>query len=150
MRGDQKFYQTNERVEDLAGHFRGSKLYGSALAHMLKEAEETSGPLVDFTSGRLHDHLTRVLESVVDNMPNFQAIVCLGNESHGLVSSCVGGYTAARLRVGGCAEIELFKRRVLIGRLYHPSRVFKGGWAARHIEWRAVADQVNNRLAASG
>jgi hypothetical protein len=91
-----------------------------------------------------------VLEFVVQNMPNLQVMVCLGNEAHGLVSSCAGDYTAARLPIGGCAEIELFKRRVLIGRLYHPSRAFTGGWAARHIEWRAVADRVNNRLAAAG
>ncbi len=140
-------YRTNERVEELAGYFRGSKLYGSALAHMLKEDDQTSGSLADFTSGRLHDHLKRVLDFVVQNMPNLQAIVCLGNEANGLVSSCSGGYNAARLPVGGCVEVELFKRRVLMGRLYHPSRAFTGGWAARHIEWRAVAERVNKRIA---
>jgi hypothetical protein len=140
-------YQTNERVEELAGLFRGSILYGSALAHMLKEDDETSGSLADFTSGRLHDHLKRVLGFVVENMPNLEGIVCLGNEAHGLVSSCTGGYAAAGLPVGGCLEVELFKRRVLMGRLYHPSRPFAGGWVARHGEWQAVADRVNKRIA---
>jgi hypothetical protein len=107
---DRMGYKTNERVVELASYFRGSKLYGSALAHMLKEDDQTSGSLANFTSGRLHDHLKRVLEFVVQNMPNLQAIICLGKDSNGLVSSCSGGYSATRLSVGGCVELELFKR----------------------------------------
>lgn len=140
-------FQTNERVEELSGYFTGSKLYGSALAHMLKEDEKTSGSLAGFSSGQLQDHLRCVLEFVVQDMSNLQAIVCLGNEAHRLVSSCPGGQPTAALSVGGCVESELFKRRLLVARLYHPSRAFKGGWTARHIEWRTVADQVNRRIA---
>jgi hypothetical protein len=95
----------------------------------------------------LHDHLKRVLEFVVQHMPNLRAIVCLGNEAHRLVSSCPGGGTAAALPVGGSVDVQLFKRRLLVGRLYHPSRPFPGGWDARRIEWRAVADRVNNWIA---
>lgn len=140
-------YQTNERVEELARHFSGSKLYGSALAHMLKEDERTSGALAGFSSGPLQDHLRRVLESVVQDMSNLQAIVCLGNEAHRLVSSCASDDAATDLPVGGCVESDVFKRRLLVARLYHPSRPFPGGWDARHVEWQAVADLVNKRIA---
>jgi hypothetical protein len=40
---DRMGYKTNERVVELAEYFRGLKLYGSALAHMLKEDDQTSG-----------------------------------------------------------------------------------------------------------
>lgn len=139
-------YQTNEQVEELAGYFTGSNLYGSALAHLLKEDERTSSSLADFTSGRLHNHLKRVLEFVVQDMSKLRAIVCLGNEAHGLVSSCPGGHSVASLPVGGCGECVLFERQVLVGRLYHPSRPQRGSWPARHLEWRAVADKVNGRI----
>jgi hypothetical protein len=142
-------YLTNERVTDIAGLFKGSKLYGSALAHMLKESEQTSGSLADFYSGPLHDHLKCVLEFVVDNMCNLEAIVCLGNEAYSLVSTCVGTPSAAALLVGQCMEVELFKRRVLLAKLYHPSRPFAGGWAARREEWGAVARQINRCIANS-
>jgi hypothetical protein len=146
---DQMGYQTNEKVKEIARHFIGSKLYGSALAHMLKEAEDTSGSLPDLLNegGELHKHLKRVLEFVVQNMPNLRAIICLGNDAHGFVASCASGSTAPGVPVGGCAEIELFNRRVLLGRLYHPSRAFRGGWPARHKEWQVVARQVNERTA---
>src|SRR5262250_852166 len=61
-------YLTNERVTKIGQLLNGSKLYGSALAHMLKEDEKTSGSLANFHSGALHDYLKRVLKFVVDNM----------------------------------------------------------------------------------
>lgn len=145
--GDSMGVKTNEQVKKLAKLFHGSKLYGSALAHMLREGGQTSGYLRGFKSGPLHDHLKSVLDFVVQNMPNLQAIVCLGKEAYELVSSCCGDYIAPTLPAGDCVEVKLFKRRVLRGCLYHPSRGFAGGWAARHIEWRAVADRVNKRIA---
>lgn len=147
MRGrDPMGYQTNERVKELAQHFVGPKLYGSALAHMLKEDAQTSGSLTDFLSGPLHNHLNRVLEFVVQNMRNLGAVVCLGNEAYGLVSSCSRGHMGAALAVGQCVDVELFKRRIVVARLYHPSRPFAGGWAARRKEWQAVANEVNRRI----
>ena len=140
-------YRTNERVMEIAQLFLGSKLYGSALAHMLKENEQTSGSLADFYSGGpLRDHLKRVLEFVVTNMCNLEAIVCLGNEAYGLVSACVGTPGASVLPTGQCVQLELFKRQVLLAKLYHPARPFAGGWAARREEWRAVARQINDGL----
>src|SRR5262245_60027688 len=142
-------YLTNERVTKIGQLLEGSKLYGSALAHMLKESEETSGSLANINSGPLHDHLKRVLQFVVESMRNLQAIVCLGNEAHGLVSACVDSSDAAALLVGKCVEVELFNRGLLLARLYHPSRPFSGGWPVRHDEWKAVARQVNSRIANS-
>ena len=95
MRGrDRMGYKTNEGVKELAEHFTGSKLYGSALAHMLKEDDRTSSSLRGFSSGPLHDHLKRVLEFVLQNMPNLKAIVCLGNEAYQLVT-CLAHYTGS-------------------------------------------------------
>gem|GEM_PF-3856286 len=139
-------YKTNERVAELAQFFRGSKLYGSALAHMLKEDEKTSGSLAHLTSGRLADHLRRVLRFVVDGMPNLQTIVCLGNEAHRLVSSCTDDARLAALTVGGSVEVSLYGPRILVARLYHPSRPFTGGWAERRKEWQAVANEINARI----
>jgi hypothetical protein len=139
-------YQTNERVAELAEYLQGSKLYGSALAHMLKEEERTSGALAYFASGRLLEHLRRVLRFVVHSMPHLQAIVCLGNEAHRLVSLCANDRPMAALSVGGSINSSLYGRRVLVARLYHPSRPFPGGWVERRKEWQAVADQVNARI----
>ena len=135
---DRMGYKTNEGVKELAEHFTGSKLYGSALAHMLKKDDRTSSSLRGFSSGPLHDHLKRVLEFVLENMPNLKAIVCLGNEAYQLVM-CLAHYTGNALSVGDCVDIQLFKRHVLLARLYHPSR--------RRTGWQRVADQVNKRIA---
>jgi len=143
---DRMGYRTNEKVADLATYFSGTKLYGSALAHMLKADNRASSSLAGLTSGQLHDHLKRVLDFVVQNMPNLKAIVCLGCEAHKLVSACSDSRTAAKLSMGACVEISLFSRPVLMGRLYHPSRPFAGGWAARDVEWQSVADCVNRRI----
>lgn len=144
VRGDSMGWPTNERVQDLANRIRGSKLYGSVLAHMLKIGEE----LPELRGGLLHDHLQRVLEFVVGDMTNLQALVCLGNIPHQLVASWADDVrTAAKLPVGGCEEVGLLGRRVLLCRLYHPSRAFKGGWKERRAEWHDVAGQINQRIA---
>jgi hypothetical protein len=143
-------YVTNERVSELAELIHGGKLYGSALAHMLKVGSKTSSSLMGFRSGALQEHLAQVLEFVVDRMANLRAIVCLGADAHWLVSSCITTRsTGSDLAVGKCADAQLFDRRILIGRLHHPSRAFAGGLGARRNEWRAVASEVNSRIAST-
>src|SRR5262245_48125456 len=82
---------------------------GSALAHMLKENDDTSGLLPDY-HGRLHNHLKRVLEFVIDNMPNLKAIVCLGNRAYSAVSACASTPSPAALLVKRhCARSNSFR-----------------------------------------
>lgn len=139
-------FQTNERVKELADLIKGGKLYGSALAHLLKEDERTSSSLSDFHTGPLREHLECVLGLVVKTMPKLRAVICLGNEAHDLVSSIAAG-AAAGLQVGQCSNSTLFERELVIARLYHPSRAFKGGLGARRKEWNDVAEQINKFIA---
>ena len=135
-------WRTNERVEEIAALLPGAKLYGSALANLMKNGEETSGRLGDFSSGPLREHLGDVLRFVVREMPNLRAIVCLGNDAWDLVTSVYAPPTPEAWPLGEPVPAVDDSRELLLFRLYHPSRAFRGRWVARRKEWRRVADEL--------
>ncbi len=143
---DRMGYLTNERVWALSELILGGKLYGSALAHLLKTGNSTSNTLSDFFHGPLFEHVAAVLRHVTHSMQALRAVVCLGKEAHRLVSLCSSKRAPESLQVGECCVAELFDRPVIVGRLHHPSRPFQGGWSARHAEWNRVASSINQHL----
>jgi hypothetical protein len=144
-------YRTNEKVLELSDVISGRRtLYGSALAHMLKDGNETSNDLSEMLRGPLYTHLTKVLQFVVESMPNLRAIVCLGKDSRGFVASQRGCGFVESLEPGAVCDATLFGRQLTVGFLYHPSRPFPGGWSARYREWQAVADAIKHRGSRAG
>lgn len=141
-------WRTNERTQELADCLPGSKLYGSALAHMMKNDEETSSALRDFNRGPLRDHLERVLRFVVDAMPNLRSIVCMGNEAWRLSTSVYAPQAASKAPLAqpvAAGAAGAAGRTLRLFRLYHPSRPFAGGWAARREEWAKVGDELRRQ-----
>lgn len=139
---DRMGWRTNEKVIELASLLPGEKLYGSALGHLMQDGEETSTDLSGVGSGPLRAHLDSVLRFVLSEMDSLRAIVCLGNHSWDLVSSMYAPRSKSGGELGARVDVDLGGRPGSIFRLYHPSRAFTGGWAARRAEWGRAGDAL--------
>lgn len=94
--GDVGGWRTNQRLKSLADDISGSKLYGSATAHMLYDDPNWSRSLQGFWEGELHDHLVEVLRWTICSMPNIQNVACLGREAWYLTSMAMSDAIAAK------------------------------------------------------
>lgn len=88
---DKKGYNTNESlrrlVEDYAKGY--GILYGSAASHILYDdgCEKYSQVLRGFKDDQLQNHLIKVLDWVIQNMPNLKCIMCLGEKAWQVANS---------------------------------------------------------------
>lgn len=135
---DRMGWRTNEKLVELSQHVLGSKLYGSALAHLLKNDQATSSPLPGFNADPLRGHLRRVLDFVVKEMASLSTIICLGNESWNLVRLSFAPGVQRQSPRAFPVSVNAHGKPITVFRMYHTSRPFEGGWARRHEEWRRV------------
>lgn len=72
--------RTNLRLQALAEPFRDRRLlYGSALANLLRDDGDVSGPLPNRRAALAYG--TRALEFTIQRMPSLRWIVCMGKEA---------------------------------------------------------------------
>jgi len=71
---------TNKRLVELASSLSGGKLYGSALAGLLRNDGKQSGMLPSLNDPCLQRHLIRLLRWTFDQMSCLRMVVCLGQE----------------------------------------------------------------------
>jgi hypothetical protein len=102
-------------------------VYGSALANLLRADGRMSGPLPNPEPAFAYG--ARVLAFVVENMPNLDAIVCMGNEARRARE------IAARqdARVGSIRVVDVF----------HPAA--RKAISAHEAMWNAAAGSLNSQ-----
>ena len=135
-------WQTNERVAELAEVLSVPGLYGSALAHLMKNDQSTSGTLPGFQSRPLRTHIEDVLRFVVGEMRNLRGIVCLGAEAWTVATSVYAPGTDGKYPLAHPLASTEVDRTLHLFRVFHPSRPFRGGWPARRAEWRRIASAL--------
>lgn len=146
-RGDQEGAATNETLRVLVEeHLPGPKLYGSALAHMLRNDGKMSGELPrGFNCGPVRDHIEWVLRWVTSpaQMPNLRVVGCLGNEAWDVATSSLGALSTNRERMAWPHGDPLETDSAILVRLYHPAaRPCNATNAKRRFEWSVLADAL--------
>ncbi len=143
--GDKGGYVTNERLAAAAAHLPGSKLFGSATANLLYEDPNWSRSLPGFHTEPLHAYLKRVLQWVLESMPNVKRVGCLGEEAWFLTCIVLANTNAAKQFarhreshspvVGFCGA-----KRISAFPLYHPAA--RVTTAAKEACWTAMLHDV--------
>ncbi len=134
-------WPTNVNLVKLAEPLQCGKLYGSALAGLLRNSASSSGALPPIDP--IRPHLVRVLRFVRSNMPNLRGAACLGRLAWELWAESVG------VEAGDWAE-HLEQRRpsdaggVLAFAQAHPSRAWaqRGGKKVVFEDWRRMAERL--------
>ena len=132
---------TNRNLMQLVDSMRCGKLYGSALAGLLRNSASNSGTLPPIDS--IRPHLVRVLGFVREHMPNLRGVACLGRLAWELWAKAFG------VDVGDWAE-HLNQRKpvdaggVLMFAQAHPARVWsqRGGKENAFEDWRRMAERL--------
>ncbi len=132
--------RTNMRLNRLVNNYLACKpLYGSVAAHMLYDHPGASRNLPGLRRGELHSHLAKVLQWVMESMPNLKAIACLGDDAWRFTAKTLGDCLAARngkdYRDNQRVLVGMIgSRRITVSCHYHPSRGSNEeiaiGWAA--------------------
>lgn len=130
---------TNRNLHRLAGRLDCRKLYGSALAGLLRDDDRVSGPLPDARG--IGTYVRDVLRFTVTQMPNLRAIACLGEDAWRWA-----------LRTFDVANIDWSDQResrrpieakeLLLFALPHPSRM-PGGTETVLADWDAMAHAMS-------
>jgi len=151
--GDSGGYKTNENLAAAAATLPGGKLYGSATANLLCDDPRWSRSLPGFRTGPLHEYLKRVLEWVLESMPNVERIACLGQEAWFLTSIVLGRadlsskFTRARNSceplIGNCRGKQLS-----VFALFHPAARVPDN--AKRACWSAMMGAVPPAAIRSG
>jgi hypothetical protein len=133
---------TNRNLERLARRLDCRKLYGSAMAGLLRDDGHVSGALPEMRG--IAPFLADVLRFTLAHMPNLRAIACLGADawhlalaSFQLVPIDWAGQRATRrpVQVNG----------LLLFALPHPSRT-PGGAETVRADWDAMAQALSVQL----
>lgn len=143
--GDKGGWRTNTRIETLASGLPGTQLYGSAAANMLCDDPRWSRDLPGFRNGPLHDYLVDALHWVIDNMPNLQAVACIGEHAWFLAAIALNQPDACRRsRQYRDAERALTTshrgRALTLTAHFHPARGSRQQW---RMGWDALANRLN-------
>jgi hypothetical protein len=78
--------KTNKKLSIFLDQIKCGKLYGSALANLLKNEDYRSGGLQ--VNPNVKKFMEEVLNFTIDKMPNLRAIACLGSHAVHLVENC--------------------------------------------------------------
>lgn len=126
---------TNRNLSHFAERIPCGKLYGSALAGLLRKDGRISGPLPDLDKNM--PFIRKVLEFTIGHMPNLRVLACLGEVAWHcttLALQCADAdwseHRQSRLPVE-VGELRLFA-------LAHPSRYPPGGKARVQGDWDAL------------
>jgi len=134
-------FQTNRNLRLLADDIPCGKLYGSALAGLLRNDNKTSGALPDYPA--IRPYMRDVLRWVIEQMPNLRAIACLGADAWRCATGAldVGQVDRASIR-DPVRPLEADGLQVFA--LHHTSRWF-GGKAAVCADWDALRVRLHPR-----
>jgi hypothetical protein len=139
--------RTNRTLHRLAERIGCGKLYGSALAGLLRTDGQVSGALSE--KRQIGEFVCKVLRFTVGQMPNLRAVACLGVDAWEWTTQALGcgertwsDYRERREAVVTADGIRLFA-------LAHPSRT-PGGRAMVEEDWETVGVGLGNSLPARG
>jgi hypothetical protein len=129
---------TNRNLHRFAESVPCAKLYGSALAGLLRNDDAVSGTLPDFQPGGAVRMFARdVLRFTLAHMPHLRAVVCLGVEAWDCMTESVGCAGADRQEHRNSRR-PLVAGGIRIFALAHPSRFPPGGRETLEADWEAV------------
>jgi hypothetical protein len=130
---------TNRNLHHLAHQIAVPKLYGSALAGLLRDDGKVSGSLADMTE--LGQFISEVLNFTIRHMPNLRAIACLGADAWSCATAALG-CPDADWRQHREARQPLTVNGTVLFALAHPSRM-PGGKTKVQSDWDAMARAID-------